>query len=190
MTGRAPTAVRGRKGMGGHSAPNEGASVEWYTPAGVFLALGLEFDLDPCAPAGGLPWIPARRFVSLPDDGLSVPWEGRVWLNPPYGAATGAWLDRLADHGMGVALVFARTETEWWHRAAPHADAVCFIRGRLTFVGADGRPGAYNAGAPSALLGYGLTCAEAVARCGLGLVVRCPAREVADRQLGLWGSLS
>lgn len=179
---------RGR-GMGGHSLPNQGATYEWYTPPGIFTALGLGFDLDPCSPPGGLAWIPARHAISLPDDGLCAPWQGRVWLNPPYGQATGAWLDRLAGHGDGVALVFARTETEWWHRTISEASAVCFIRGRLTFVGADGKPGPFNSGAPSALIAYGETCAEAIARCGLGLVVRCPARD-GDRQLGFWGEIA
>jgi hypothetical protein len=122
-----------RRGMGGHHR-TVGASDEWYTPPSLFDVLGLEFDLDPCAPAGGLPWIPARRFYSLDDDGLSQPWEGRVWLNPPYGARTAAWVRRLAAHGHGIALVFARTDTTWFHDVAPTAHAITFLAGRLNFV--------------------------------------------------------
>jgi hypothetical protein len=167
---RADVATRGpKRGMGSHTRPNDGVTVEWYTPPGVFAALGLEFDLDPCAPPGGLPWIPARRSFCEADDGLSQPWSGRVWMNPPYGRATATWMRRLAQHGDGVALVFARTETEWWHEAIPSATAVCFIAGRLTFVASDGLPGTSNAGAPSALIAYGRECAEAVAGCGLGM---------------------
>ncbi len=95
--------------MGGHARGYEGRTVEWYTPPGIFEALGLKFDLDPCAPACGLPWIPAARFYSLPDDGLVKPWEGRVWVNPPYGPHAAKWMRRLAAHGDGIALVFART---------------------------------------------------------------------------------
>lgn len=82
--------------------PNGGETSEWYTPPGVFEALGVEFDLDPCAPPGGLPWIPAKRSLSFKDDGLRAPWEGRIWLNPPYGNHTVRWLARLADHGVGI----------------------------------------------------------------------------------------
>jgi hypothetical protein len=46
-------------------------SVDWYTPEWIFKALGLEFDLDPCSPSGGVPWIPAKRFYTIEDDGLS-----------------------------------------------------------------------------------------------------------------------
>src|SRR2546423_1714623 len=84
------------------------ASVEWYTPPWLFGALGLTFDLDPCSPVEG-PVTPAKRHLTRLDDGLVAPWEGRVWLNPPYGAELPKWIGRLADHGDGVALVLSRT---------------------------------------------------------------------------------
>lgn len=183
---RPDVATRGpKRGMGSHTRPNDGVTVEWYTPPGVFRALGLEFDLDPCAPMGGLPWIPARRFLSLADDGLSQPWAGRVWLNPPYGRQTEAWMRKLAAHGDGIALVFARTETEWWQETVPASSAVCFIAGRLTFVASDGLPGSSNAGAPSALVAFGEDCAAAIARAGLGMTFAVRSRSI-DYQASLW----
>lgn len=187
MPERPDVHVRGQKGggMGGHSRPYRGNSIEWYTPPGIFRALDLEFDLDPCAPPGGLPWIPARRFFSESDDGLSQPWKGRVWLNPPYGPRTAHWMRRLAAHGDGVALVFARTETEWWHETVGCAHAVCFIAGRLTFVDGDQQPGAFNAGAPSALVAYGQECAEHLAAAGLGMTFAVKATAL-EGQASLW----
>lgn len=149
-------------------------SDEWYTPPEIFAALGLNFDLDPAAPPGGVPWIPARTHYTRADDGLSRPWRGRVWLNPPYGRATAAWLERLADHGDGVALVFARSDTAWFQALAPKATAICFVAGRLKFVPGDGREGSSSAGAPSLLVAYGLTCALAVAESGLGQTFLVP----------------
>jgi hypothetical protein len=167
--------VRGQKargGIGSHTRPNEGATVEWYTPAGIFEALGVFFDLDPCAPKRGVN-CPARQWCNRAyerrQDGLSQPWRGRVWLNPPYGPQTELWMRRLAAHGDGIALVFARTETRWWHETVRAASAVCFIAGRLTFVAEDGLPSPYNSGGPSALVAYGQECAEAVASAGLGM---------------------
>lgn len=152
---------------------SDGSSVEWYTPPEVFSALGLRFDLDPAAPPGGVPWVPAERSYSIEDDGLSQPWSGRVWLNPPYGPNLGAWLDRLADHGDGLALVFARTDTRWYQGAARRATAACFVAGRLAFLRPDGRPGR-SPTAPSVLLAYGLPCAMALAESRLGVTVLLP----------------
>ena len=38
-------------------------SDDYYTPAWVFERMGIEFDLDVAAPPGGIPWIPAKRFI-------------------------------------------------------------------------------------------------------------------------------
>ncbi len=153
---------------------------EWYTPARIFDGLGLEFDLDPCAPPlPGAAWIPARRRYSLPENGLELPWEGRVWLNPPYARETAPWLGKLCEHGNGVALVFARTDTAWGQLALRKADAVCFVAGRVNFVPARPRKASNrtnsNAGAPSMLLAYGPECAEAVSTCGLGVTLGAAA---------------
>lgn len=153
--------------------PNEGASCEWFTPPAVFDALGIRFDLDPCAPVWPAAWwLPVGRRFSLPGDGLSLPWEGRVWLNPPYGKQAGTWVRRLAEHRDGIALVFSRTDVKWWHDALPKATAVCFIRGRLTFIAGAGQSAPGNSGGPSALIAYGEECAAALEQCGLGLTYR------------------
>jgi hypothetical protein len=150
--------------------PNEGATSEWWTPYSVFEAIGLKFDLDPCAPRlPDAPWIPAVKRYSRPRNGLSLPWKGRVWLNPPYGKQTGGWVEKLSSHGHGIALVFARTDVRWWHKVVPKADAVCFIEGRLTFVAGAGQSAPGNSGGPSALIAYGKDCAAALNGSGLGM---------------------
>jgi hypothetical protein len=152
---------------------SQGQSVEWYTPPEIFEALGIGFDLDPAAPVGGVPWVPAKRTYSRVDDGLVQPWSGRVWLNPPYGRGVERWLDRLAAHGDGLALVFSRTDARWCQASLSRATAVCFIAGRLAFVRSDG-PRVGSAGAPSMLLAYGLSCAVALCESGLGRTVIVP----------------
>lgn len=156
-----------------HDRRTEASSDEWFTPPEVFTALGLRFDLDPAAPAGGVPWIPAERHYSAREDGLVQNWRGRVWLNPPYGRATADWLDRLAAHGDGLALVFARTDTKWFQRFASEATALCFIGGRLRFRRPDGSAGE-TAPSPSLLVAFGLPCAIALAESGLGRALLVP----------------
>lgn len=139
--------------MGGHQSA-VALKDEWLTPPHILKALG-EFDLDPCSPVNR-PWETAGMHYTVEDDGLKHPWHGRVWLNPPYGQETGKWLDRLADHGNGIALIFARTETRmFFEHVWRRADAVLFIEGRLHFHHVDGTRAAANAGAPSCLVAYG-----------------------------------
>jgi DNA N-6-adenine-methyltransferase (Dam) len=156
--------------------PNEGATSEWWTPAQVFDAIGLWFDLDPCAPPWPeADWLPVENRFSLPEDGLSKPWTGLVWLNPPYGKETGVWVRRLAEHGHGIALVFARTDVAWWHDVLPRATAVCFVRGRVTFIAGAGQSAPGNSGGPSALIAFGEDCAASLERARLGLTYRAAA---------------
>lgn len=127
---------------------------EWLTPPDLVQMLG-PFDLDPCSPVHR-PWDTAAQHYTVLDDGLLQPWHGRVWMNPPYGPETGKWLAKLARHGDGVALIFARTETAAFHEYVwPRASALLFLRGRLVFLNVDGSPARFNAGAPSVLVAYG-----------------------------------
>ena len=164
------------KSMGSHQSAAM-VTDTWLTPPHILDALG-KFDLDPCAAPDPKPWPTADTHYTLPTDGLAEPWFGRVWLNPPYSREAVKWLRKLADHGTGTALVFARTETSWfvetvWERAT----AVLFLHGRLHFHYADGTRAAANAGAPSCLVAYGRRDADILAECGLtGTFVRLRAR--------------
>lgn len=138
---------------------------EWLTPPRIVKALGA-FDLDPCSPINR-PWDTARRHYTINDNGLALPWEGRVWLNPPYGNHTEQWIRRLAEHGNGIALIFARTETAtFFPWVWGYARAVLFLKGRLCFHNVDGSKGG-NAGAPSVLIAYGQDNIGTLQTCGL-----------------------
>lgn len=141
------------RGIGGHQSAKMDKD-EWLTPPELIEALG-PFDLDPCAPIDR-PWPTATHHYTRLDNGLNRPWRGFVWLNPPYGLQAAQWLARLAEHGNGIALIFARTETEMfvshvWKRA----DSLLFLHGRLYFHHVDGSRARANSGAPSVLVGYG-----------------------------------
>lgn len=143
-----------RRGIGGHTLQGNGRHELWLTPPQLLAVLG-EFDLDPCACPEPRPWDTARHHIALPDDGLSCEWSGRVWLNPPYGTKIPQWMSKMARHGSGIALTFARTETGWWTRHIwPYANSVLFIAGRLNFYLPDGVRSMYNAGGPSALISF------------------------------------
>lgn len=151
-----------------------GATIEWYTPPDIFDRIGLRYAVDPCSPlAGPVPWVPADRFIDARENGLIAPWSGRVWLNPPYGPLAPAFLHRLAEHGDGIALMFARTETRWFQATAPRASLVVFMRDRVSFVRQDGtRNSAGRTGSGSALFAFGDECARAIERADFGWQVR------------------
>lgn len=133
------------KGIGGHTKSYRGRSDEWLTPPWLISVLG-PFDLDPCSPVNR-PWPTAARHYTIEDDGLAQPWCGTVFCNPPYGPETGKWLEKLAGHGDGMALVFARTETKMFFRSVwGKASAMLFIQGRLHFYRGDGTVGSRLAG--------------------------------------------
>lgn len=145
--------------IGGHQSA-AAISTTWLTPKPIIDALGgwQEFDLDPCAAPLPRPWFTAWQMNSESDgDGLAFDWFGRVFLNPPYTAnAIEAWLRKLADHGQGTALIFARTETEPFRRQVwERAHGLLFLHGRIFFHEADGTRARFNGGAPSVLCAYG-----------------------------------
>lgn len=125
---------------------------EWLTPPHVFKALQ-PFDLDVCEPVSP-PWRIAPKGYSANDDGLLQDWVGFVWCNPPYGRATSSWLARMARHRNGLALIFARTDTQMFHEYVFNADAILFLKGRLSFYDVQGVKGG-SAGAPSCLVAWG-----------------------------------
>jgi hypothetical protein len=153
------------RGIGGHQSAAARTDV-WLTPPHVKAALG-EFDLDPCA-AIDQPWPTARTHYTINDGGLSRPWFGRVWLNPPYGRETDVWLERMALFGTGTALIFARTETDmFFEHVWKAATALHFFRGRLHFHFPNGQRARANAGGPSVLVAYGHSDAAILQGSGL-----------------------
>lgn len=143
---------------------------EWLTPPEILAALG-PFDLDPCAPVVR-PWDMAAQHYSVLDNGLLKAWHGRVWCNPPFGREAVKWLGRLVEHGDGIALLPARTETAMFYQCVwGVADAVLFIKGRPHFHRVDGSRATFNSGAPMCLIAYGKANARALMRSGLGYVV-------------------
>jgi hypothetical protein len=89
------------------------ASDEWYTPKWVFDDLDIIFDLDVASPIEGIDHVPARKRYTVNDNGLTSPWEGRVWMNPPYSKPT-PWIDKFINHGNGIALL-PMAKSRWYN---------------------------------------------------------------------------
>lgn len=118
-------------------------SPEWYTPKHIIkLVVDLfgEIDLDPCSNSHESPNVPAKKHYTKEDDGLSQPWTGRVYVNPPYGDEIPAWVETLVkkfedgEIQEAIALLPGRIDTQWFQPLYDYL--ICNIRGRLQFVGA------------------------------------------------------
>jgi hypothetical protein len=131
-----------------------GRSQNHITPKWIVDALG-PFDLDPCA-ALPRPWDCAKASYVEATDGLAKPWFGRVFLNPPFDRYQVArWIQRLADHGTGTALLHARTEADWFEPIWRSASGILFMADRIHFYRPDGSEQPANSGAPPVLVSFG-----------------------------------
>lgn len=121
---------------------------EWYTPAQYIdtarKVLG-RIDLDPASSEIANETVKAAEFYTSHDNGLTRDWHGNVWLNPPYSQPSIAqfadkmveeWQAQRAD--AAIVLTHNYTDTAWFQKLASHATAICFTRGRVRFVSADG----------------------------------------------------
>jgi hypothetical protein len=127
--------VRGTEGTGEY---------ERYTPPQyielVRQVLG-EIDLDPASHALAQKVVKARRFFTPEDDGLAQPWDGRIFLNPPYHTKLcPLFIDKLiAEYqdkrtSAAILLVNNSTDTDWFDMAMRATASVCFTHGRIPFI--------------------------------------------------------
>ena len=99
---------------------------DYYTPRWIFDAAGLVFDMDVAAPVDPTyRSCPARHYLTPLEDGLTQPWNGLVWMNPPYSAAR-SWVERFVAHRCGLALVLP-TRSPWIGPLLQSADAVALL---------------------------------------------------------------
>ena len=114
------------------------ATDNWATPQDFFDKLNAEFhfDLDVCADESNHK---CDKYYTKQQDGLTMPWKGIVWCNPPYGREIGLWVRRALFASVGgatvVMLIPARTDTKWFHDYIYKREnvEVRFVKGRLKF---------------------------------------------------------
>lgn len=125
----------------------KGGADEWYTP-GWLTALARQLlgwiDLDPASSELANRTVGAATFYDRTHDGLTLPWFGQVWLNPPFSAIP-AWLEKLtgeyARANLTAALVLlpATPDSRWWATVAVHP--ACFLKRRVAYEAPAGENG-------------------------------------------------
>jgi hypothetical protein len=122
---------------------------QWLTPPAVIdlarQTLGT-IDTDPASCYKANTWIDARIWYSVDVDGLerAHPWQGTVWLNPPYGRgdhSASAFVSRLLDEmaaGQVTAAVTClnvnSTCSLWFDQVWANARLHLIWRGRVDFI--------------------------------------------------------
>ena len=116
---------------------------EAYTPEAYIEAarevMG-DIDLDPASCPLAQETVQASTYYTKEQDGLSKPWAGCVWLNPPYTALLiNKFVDKLIEEyeakriAQAVLLTNNNTDTSWFHNALASAGVCCLTKGRIGF---------------------------------------------------------
>jgi phage N-6-adenine-methyltransferase len=151
---------------------------EWYTPAYLVeaarVAMG-SIDLDPASCETAQAVVQAATFYTKADNGITSPWSGNVWMNPPYSVpqeftrkAIDEW--RAGTIAQAIILVNNCTETEWFHELMQDTACICLLRRRAAFWYPNRRD--FGARQGQVVFGIGVDVARFTeAFCSLGIIL-------------------
>lgn len=131
-----------------HVSFNSGEN-EWYTPS-VYIESARKvmgsIDCDPASSDVANRIVKAKTYYTKETDGLNRPWLGNVWMNPPYGQPLinqfiNKFIEKFEEQETNQACVLVNnaTETEWCQALLVRASTVCFIKGRIKYLDANGQ---------------------------------------------------
>lgn len=137
-------------------------SNEWYTPAKYIEAArtvmgGIDLDPASCAQANRV--VKATRYYTKEDNGLMMPWYGRIFCNPPYGRCRGSRDGKAISHQQAFAeklqleyaagtieqailLSLGNPNSTWFQPLLGRL--TCFYLGHLHFSRPDGSTGDFG----------------------------------------------
>lgn len=102
------------------------------TPEWVWKPLG-KIDLDPCA--GEHTRIGAANYaLERGEDGLSLPWSGFVFCNPPFSQKE-IWTEKMLAHGNGLLLLPERGSAPWFGPLAKRTRHYWVMGQKINFIG-------------------------------------------------------
>jgi len=143
----------------------------WYTPQWMVDAARTtmgSIDTDPATCAAAQAIVQAETWYTAAENGLTQPWSGHVWCNPPYSNPM-PWAERMVALyqsgaiGAGMMLVNCTCSPKWARLLWRQANAVCLLSSRIDFW----HPSKSNANGSydrdSALFYFGADCGGFVA---------------------------
>ncbi len=134
---------------------------EWYTPKILFEQINLQFDLDVASSINKV-HVPAQHKYTIDDDGLTQPWFGRVFMNPPYSKPS-PWVHKWIDHNNGIALL-PMAKSKWFNYLMDSSAKFVLLPSNFKFESPEGR--SLSLMMASTLWALGELNIEAIARVG------------------------
>lgn len=137
--------------------------VEYFTPENILGCtrhyFGGPIPLDPATISTNP--TKAEIFYTQAEDGLILPWDHAVFVNPPYGRVIKDWTKKIRDSSeLGTQIIAllpcgARFSTRYWQDniLSDCLDVICFVRGRVSFLDEQGNKVGQNP-YDSAIYGY------------------------------------
>lgn len=125
----------------------------WFTPKSIIEKLG-SFDLDPCTSIHR-PFDIGKDSICYDagQNGLTIPWQGRVFVNPPYGKEIGPFIEKFSIHRDGLMLIFARMGSVYIQELLKSGAFIYCLRKRIHFLEKNGIKKT-NAGTDSCFVFY------------------------------------
>ena len=137
-----------------HAALTSSETEEWFTPPHIIELVrkvlgGIDLDPASCAEANEI--VQAGEYFTKEDDGLYMPWHGKVFLNPPFGkertkSLAGIWLSKMLEEYIvgnfdeGIALTHTRPGYEWYESMIREVP-ICQTREKISFISSTGKKG-------------------------------------------------
>jgi ParB family chromosome partitioning protein len=129
---------------------NSPLSNEWYTPPQYIEAAREVMGAIDCDPAScdiAQKRVKASIYYTVVQNGLQQTWGKRVWMNPPYSKGLidkfcEALVRKYQSGEVVEACLLANngTDTGWAHILFDLCQCVCFVKGRISFLDAQGQP--------------------------------------------------
>ena len=132
----------------------------YVTPPSLFAEACKKFNIFPEIDVCDCPFFHlCSKFITEKEDSLLFEWKEDFFMNPPYSKVDKfmkkAYYQHKKHNVNGLILVFAKTDTKWWHSFVEKKAEVHFIKGRIKFL-KDGFKTKNSAPYPSAVIIYRL----------------------------------
>lgn len=117
-------------------------NVEYYTPEPILDAVRETLgwiDLDPASSLAANTRVQAWNIFTEREDGLRLPWHGKVWMNHPFGRGQNrAWITKIEEeHAIGrmmegCCITFACTSEQWFQPLLRRPQ--CYLSPRTNYL--------------------------------------------------------